>query len=61
MRAVRDEPAGVNEQTLPEPGTDIKVNRLPAFLARIDTIVGTVAGVVTVAAADSPNCMATPV
>lgn len=53
--------AGVNEQTRPESGTAIRVKRSPDFLARIETIVGTVAGEVAVAAVDSPNCIATPV
>jgi hypothetical protein len=61
VRPIRAAAAGVNEQTRPEPGTAISVRRSPDFLARIETIVGTVAGVVAVAAVDSPNCIATPV
>ena len=57
----RAEPAGVNEQTRPESGTGKRVRRSPDFFARIEIIVGTVAGCVAVAAVDSPNCIATPV
>ena len=60
-RRVRTAAAGVNEHTRPEPGTAISVRRSPDFLARIETIVGTVPGVVGVGAVDSPNCIATPV
>ena len=57
----RDERAGVNPQTWPESGTGISVSRSPDFFARIEIIMGVVAGCVAVAAVDSPNCIATPV
>jgi hypothetical protein len=57
----RDERAGVNAQTRPESGTGISVSRSPDFFARIEIIMGVVAGCVAVAAVDSPNCIATPV
>jgi hypothetical protein len=57
----RDERAGVNAQTWPESGTGISVSRSPDFFARIEIIMGVVAGCVAVAAVDSPNCIATPV
>jgi hypothetical protein len=58
---LREAPVGVNEQTWFAPGTVISVRRSPDFLARIETIVGVVAGDVPVAGANSPNCIATPV
>jgi hypothetical protein len=61
LRVLRDEPVGVNEQTWPDPATGISVSRSPAFLARIETMVGMVAGWLPVTAVDSPNCIATPV
>jgi hypothetical protein len=60
-RSLRTAAAGVNEHAWPEPGTAISVRRSPALFARIETIVGTVPGVVGVGAVDSPNCIATPV
>lgn len=57
----RDERAGVNAQTWPESATGISVSRSPDFFARIEIIMGVVAGCVAVAAVDSPNCIATPV